>query len=187
MERASCCPTADSGLCTRCRKSAPMRRWRFVCSAMLLLLAGCAQVPVYGLRPEYPKPRLESDAFNAPLRAAFVKVDSRQPTLQWEPFPNSDDLNGELEWLLSRIHAVSYDLKIYSAERDYPAEVIYARSGLPRPSHRVETPLKPSANYFWTVRARFELHGVTRVTPWGRIRGAHSTDLVVPTPFYFGL
>jgi hypothetical protein len=166
----------------------PTRRRRSIRWAVLLLLAGCGP-PVYGLRPEYPEPKLESPflSLEPPARAAFVKVDSLQPTLQWESFPDSNDRSVELEWLLGRIRNVSYDLKLYRAEHDYPAEVIYARSGLPWPSHRVETPLKPSATYFWTVRARFELDGVTRVTPWGRIRGVRSTDLVVPSPFYYGL
>ena len=158
-------------------------RHRVVGLSMLILLAGCAP-PVYGLRPEYPRPELEGHGFSGPLRAAFVEVDSVQPTLAWESFPDEDELIGEAEELLGR---VSYDLKIYRAEHDYPAKVIYARSGLPWPSHRVETPLEPSAEYFWTVRARFELGGVTRVTPWGRIRGPDSTDLVVPSPFYYGL
>jgi hypothetical protein len=34
---------------------------------------------------------------------------------------------------------------------------------------------------------RFELNGVTRVTPWEANWGGHSTDLVVPSPFYYGL
>lgn len=159
-----------------------MKRRRSVCLLVLLLLTGCA-LSVYGLRPEYPKPRLKRGG----LSADFVGVDSLRPTLRWKPFPDSDDRKADREGMLSRVRNVTYELKILRAERDHPAQVVYARSGLPEPSHRLETPLEPSARYFWTVRARFELDGVTRVTPWGRIRGAGSTDLVVPSRFYYGL
>jgi hypothetical protein len=64
---------------------------------------------------------------------------------------------------------------------------VYARSELPEPSHQVETPLLPSAKYFWTVRARLMLDGVTRVTPWARILGSGSSDVVAPSRYYFGL
>jgi hypothetical protein len=165
-----------------------MKRRRSVCWLTLLLLTGCAQpVSVYGLRPEYPKPRLEGSWLSTGRRADFVEVDSLRPTLRWEPFPDSDDRKADHEGMLNRVRNVTYDLKILRAESEYPAQVIYTRSGLPEPSHRPENPLEPSAKYFWTVRARFELDGLTRVTPWGRIRGEGSTDMVVPSPFYFGL
>jgi len=50
-----------------------------------------------------------------------------------------------------------------------------------------ETPLVPAAKYFWTVRARFLLDGITRVTPWAQIRGSGFSDLVVLNRYYFGL
>lgn len=158
------------------------RRLVFV-SIVVVALSGCAPpVSVYGLRPDYPKPKLDGA-----LRAAFVEVDTLQPTLRWEPFPDADDRKDDRDGTLNRIREVTYDLKILRAERDYPAQVLYARSGLPEPSHTVDTPLPPSAKYFWTVRARFTLEGVTRVTPWSRIRGIASNDVVVPSPYYFGL
>jgi hypothetical protein len=161
-----------------------VKRGRSFSLLVLLLLTGCTRpVSVYGLRPEYPKPEL--NWLGGEVK--FVKVDSRQPTLRWEPFPDADDRNADQDGRLNRVHNVTYDLQIRRAEGDYPAQVIYARSGLPEPSHRPETVLEPSAKYFWTTRARFELDGLTRVTPGGRIRGPGSTDLVVPSPFYFGL
>lgn len=161
-----------------------MRRRRPGWVLTLLLLTGCAPpVSVYGLRPEYPKPSLAGGA----LRAGFVEVDSLRPTLRWEPFPDADDRKADREGILDRVRHVTYDVKIFRAENDHPAQVIYARRGLPAPTHTLETSLEVSTRYFWTVRARFELDGATRVTPWGRIRGPGSTDLVVPSPFYFGL
>ena len=50
--------------------------------------------------------------------------------------------------MLRRINHVTYDLKILRAEDDYPIELIYARQGLPDPSHSIEEPLEPSTKYF---------------------------------------
>lgn len=143
---------------------------------VLLLLAGCAlPIPVSGLRPEYPE-----------VRAGFVEVDSLQPTLRWESFPRSQDHAEDKEGLLSRIRNVSYDLRIWRAENDYPVELIYARQALPEPVHKVEAPLEPSTNYFWTIRARFELDGHTRVTQWGVVATGRRLPLI-PNPFYYRL
>ena len=51
---------------------------------------------------------------------------------------------------------------------------------VPPAFHKLETPLSPAARYFWTVRARFKLDGVTRVTPWARIHGSGSSEFVSP-------
>jgi hypothetical protein len=52
---------------------------------------------------------------------------------------------------------------------------VYARSELPEPSHQVETPLLPSAKYFWTVRARFHARrghpgNTLGPDPWERLQ-----------------
>ncbi len=148
-----------------------------------LVLAGCTSpTPIYGLRPQYP----EAQVAPGP-RVAFIEVDSRQPTLRWEAFPTDDDRKADQEGLLGRMSAVTYDLRIFRAEREFPTEPIYTRLGLPEPRHRLESPLEPSTKYFWTVRARFQLNGRTRVTPWGRIAQPGSADFPVPSPFYYGL
>lgn len=145
--------------------------------AVLLLVSGCTRpVPVSGLRPEYPE-----------VHWSFVEVDSLQPTLRWESFPRPQDREANREGLLSRIRNVTYDLKIWRVENDYPVELIYTRQGLPEPSHRIEAPLAPCTKYFWTIRARFTLDGHTRVTEWG-VMG--DTDLTrrlprVPNPFSY--
>jgi len=110
-----------------------------------------------------------------------------QPTLRWEPFPAADVRKSDRDGRLNRIRDVTYDLRILWAENEHPTAVFYARSELPEPSHKVETPLVPAAKYFWTVRARFLLDGITRVTPWAQIRGSAFSDLVVPNRYYFGL
>ena len=139
---------------------------------------------MYGLRPEYPTANL--DITGTP-KMAFVEVDTVQPTLRWEPFPDADARKADRDGRLNRIRDVSYDLRIFGAEHDHPTEVLYARSELSEPSHKVETALMPAAKYFWTVRARFMLDGVTRVTPWARILGSGSSDFVAPSRYYFGL
>lgn len=156
----------------------------FLLLLIALVSAGCVSPPVYGLRPTHPEPRLAAPLESSHFRAAFVRVDSRQPTLRWEPFPDEVDRKAGLP---SHVSQVSYDLKILRAELGHPSRVIYERVGLPVPSHRVEEPLERSARYFWTVRARFELNGATRVTPWSRLRLGPSADSVVPSPLYFGL
>ncbi len=152
--------------------------------ATTIVLAGCTtSAPVYGLRPESPQARVELNG----RRIVFVQVGSLQPTLRWESFPTKDDRTADQEGLLARIRNVTYDLKVFPAEHEFPAGPIYVRRGLSAPSHKLETPLEPSAKYFWTVRARFELDGAPRATPWGRIDHPWSTDLIVPSPFYYGL
>ena len=130
--------------------------------AGLALVAGCSAAAVRGLRPEYP----EVPAFRL---AAFIEVDSLQPTLRWEGFPRPQDRDADKEGLLDRIRNVTYDLKIWRAENETPGEVVYTRQALPEPWHRLEQPLEPSTKYFWTIRARFELDGDPRVIEWGAI------------------
>ena len=123
---------------------------------VVLLAVGCA-TPDAGLRPEYPP-----IPTNVPEPALiFVAIDSLQPTLRWESFPRDKDRKAGL---VSRIRNVTYDLRICRADDLGP--VVYARQGLLAPSHQIEEPLEPSTEYFWAVRARFELDGHARVTEW---------------------
>lgn len=130
-----------------------------------ILLYGCSSVgtstPTLGLRPEYPENRTSG------TQILFVDVDSLQPTFRWESFPRPHDFKADTQGMLSRIKNITYALKIWRIENGLPSEVIYSRFGLPMPSHKIEIPLETCAKYFWTVRARFELDGQTRVTEWG--------------------
>ncbi len=146
-----------------------------ICMGVLLVVAGCAKhIPVTGLRPEYPN-----------VGPAYVKVDSLKPTFRWEPFPRPQDYEADKEGVLRRINHVTYDLKILRAEDDYPIELIYARQGLPDPSHSIEEPLEPSTKYYWTIRARFELDSNPRITQWGQGGGGSGRQVVVPESFYY--
>jgi len=137
---------------------------------VLLLATSCSMKgPVFGLKPEYPENRIDTDEI------MFVEVDSLQPTLQWESFPRPQDLIEEKEGRLYLIRNVTYDLKIWSAEGDYLNAIIYSKKGLSEPYYKLEEPLEPCSNYFWTVRARFEIDGKLRITEWGISQrgGAH--------------
>ena len=119
-----------------------------------------------------------------------VALDSLQPALEWEAFPGLGFPEVDTEGVLSRIRRVSYDLRVWRADNnDLPDDLVYLRHALPTPQHKLEEPLEPSTKYFWTVRARFELDGQTRVTPWAvnRRRKGYSPDHLdrVTNPFYY--
>ncbi len=86
-------------------------------------------------------------------------------------------------------HDVTYDLRVWRAEDGFPGELVYERTALPEPVHLIEHPLEPSTPYFWTVRARFQLGGRTRVTPWAvtQDRQVYSPDRLdrVTNDFYY--
>jgi len=147
---------------------------------VIVLTLGCAKPhPAEGLRPlplVMDNERLTREAT------------SLQPFFQWEPFPRSTDLKADRTGTLGRVQNVTYDLKVWRAEGSipggcrpwlprygseatggpcvYPAELVYARAGLPSPFHTVESPLAPFTVYLWTVRARFQLDRQPRVTEW---------------------
>jgi hypothetical protein len=51
---------------------------------------------------------------------------------------------------------------------------VYERSGLSEPSHAFETTLEANTDYAWSVRARFDVDGRTRVSQWSLV--------VIPDP-----
>jgi len=125
------------------------------------LLVGCGkEASVYGLKPDYPIAR--HNYIDADI--AFVTVDSLRPALRWEAFPRSQDSE-----LAGRATNVTYELQVWKiGESDQGAELVYERTALPNPFHAIERSLSPSTKYLWSIRARFELDGQTRLTEWGR-------------------
>lgn len=132
-----------------------------ICTLLSTVLYGCAPPLVTrGLRAEYPAQRLY---FPDPPPASFVKVDSLQPTLRWESFPREQDFSSSSKEELSRITAVTYQLRI--ANKGWS----YVRDNLTEPCHKIEDALQPSTKYLWTVRACFKLDGEPRCTEWGAL------------------
>lgn len=133
-----------------------------------VMIAGCGGLrypaTTAGLRPDYPEVLVGYYG-----QAEFAEVDSLQPTLRWEVFPGLPSGGSVRKGPVSRTQHVTYDLTIWHAESDFRAMLVYARHGLPSPSHTIEPPLQQCTPYLWTIRARFELDGQTRVGEWGVI------------------
>ena len=126
-----------------------------------------------------------------------VKIDSLQPSMQWETFPTHADQQQDKGNVLARIDQVCYDLKIWQVDDGAPSELVYEREGLPSPSHRLEKPLAQDTRYCWSVRARFKLNGEWRLSEWGFSRlpwppeyyreydtSARRTDNIPPANYY---
>lgn len=146
--------------CSGRGRSGARRRieWRWLLGLALLSVAiGCGHTA--GLRP------LPVEVTENPSH--WLEVDSLQPTLRWEAFPRPEDLKADKAGRLATVRKPTYELRIWRAEDYFPAELVYARSGLAEPVHTVETVLAPNTRYLWTIRARFELNGEPRVTEWG--------------------
>jgi hypothetical protein len=113
------------------------------------------------LKPEYPPFEV-----NFAYIPAVVEVDSLRPTLRWQAFPRSSDQ----EYFFNQINNISYDLKIWHADLNQLGELVYSKEGIITPFHTLESDLKLSARYYWTVRARFNLGKKKRLTQWSHSR-----------------
>lgn len=110
-----------------------------------------------------PPPDDHATVYNTWNGIRFVEIDSFRPILQWKPFPAPKDTKAEE---LSRASNITYELKILRAQDSSQGEVVYTRTGLQEPSHKVERPLKPLTRYFWSVRVRFRLDDEYRESGW---------------------
>jgi len=113
---------------------------------------------VFGIEPETPA-----------AGRKWARVGSLQPELRWESFPRAEDLVAAPEEM-ARVQNVTYDLVIAEAPSGRVGAVVYRRERIAQSSHRLEEPLAPRRNYYWSVRARFTLDGNEQVTDWGRMR-----------------
>jgi hypothetical protein len=114
-----------------------MKVWRLVAALALMGLMGCTKPHI--ITPIYPK------VGNPDLP---TRVDSLQPTLKWQPAEGGD---------------VTYDLVIYESittssawegKKKALGREVYYRKGLASTEHRLEEPLKPDSEYYWSVRMR---------------------------------
>lgn len=157
-------------------------RRALVLLSLALVMSGCAGRPVEvtGLRPLYPE-----------VSRGWAKVDSLQPTLRWEKFPRPADSKTGGDELRKRLRNVTYDLRIWRGDILRPLELVYERTGLAVPEHKLAMPLTAASEYFWTIRARFEIDGNPRVLEWGARRrsiggvGEGRRSPVVPSPFFY--
>jgi hypothetical protein len=135
-------------------------------------------VTVFGLWPEEPPLRYKPfDGSTRGDRYVWPRLGSAQPVLRWQPFPRPADLASDTNGSFAQLKSVRYDLRIWRGLDEYQmtTDLAYAREALPNPFHQVENALPCGSWYFWSVRARFELNGETRVTEWSRIES--------PAPF----
>jgi hypothetical protein len=151
---------------------------------VFLLHGASVESQSVGLQPKSP-------SISGADGISFVVIDGTQPILEWEGFPTVRDRERDSGWI-ARTQNVRYDVVIYRARRDAPAEVVYSQTGLPGHTHQVSEPLPARTRYFWTVRARFELDGQVRVTDWSVVdaqnvypHGPVSRLPLVPSEFYF--
>lgn len=149
----------------------------FLVLALICALTGCQSPPaptvtVFGLWPEQPPLRYRPyNAWTGGNHYEWPQLDSTQPELRWEAFPRPGDLAADTNGCFAQFKSVAYDLRIWRgiSERQLAGELVYARDALPKPCHRVEKFLPANSWYFWSVRARFDLIGQTRVSEWSLI------------------
>jgi len=104
----------------------------------------------------------------------FPIVDSLEPTLAWEAFPREADRQANKTINLADIHHVRYDLRVWQVSDDLPPGLVYEKRDLIETSHTIQQALQAKSRYFWSVRARFELHGRVHSIRWSYYR----------TPYY---
>lgn len=143
-----------------------------------LFLYPLPKVEPFGLRPLYPE---------KPGSLSFSKiatVDSLRPTLRWEAFPRTADLESSGNHL-ARARNIRYELRIARTADEVAGiaafNTVYEKNNLPEPQHTLEQPLEPGREYFWSVRARFELDESTRLTPWSTRYSDSESNVLVPS------
>jgi hypothetical protein len=126
----------------------------------LFLFTGCAyEATFHGLRAIQPPVQMGAMMTESNGQLEYPVVNSRGAILQWERFTPAP---GEFPSSVS----VTYDLRVWDAATGTPGAVIYERTGLPSPWHRIEIPIRPGSRCFWSVRARIRVNGETRLTDW---------------------
>jgi hypothetical protein len=117
-----------------------------------------------------------------------AKVDSLRPTLRWrfdaDSIRRSPDQGHSAatrpgaQVPAGTISKLRYEIRILQAEEVVSVYAgkskllrsispVYEKSGLTETAHTLEQDLAPCTPYFWTVRALFEMDGVTHATEWG--------------------
>lgn len=122
---------------------------------------GCGKPALVGLTPEYPEVRKKWYS----LVAEFVEVDSLTPTFRWQPLDIA---------LVTPLHPmehahvahVRYELRIWQTVIKSTGKLVYVQDRLAANEHRITRPLRPGTQYYWSIRAHFEVNGERRITEW---------------------
>lgn len=135
------------------------------------------RVPEYALQPLAPPLRVDMRFFKRPLLPGHLEPMPvpTSPAFAWEALPRDFQPAGGLP--PPSLADLVYDFRVYDAgpflgQGVAAAQVIQEQFGIAQPSFRLEPALPPCNHYFWTVRARFQFQGRTRVTEW---TGAYRT------------
>jgi hypothetical protein len=102
----------------------------------------------------------------------WSKVNSLTPTLRWQPYPGEHqtikgaEITPFISSDLGKISDKQYDLKIWEVQEQMPSMLAYEAEGLSQPYHTVAKALKPNTQYLWSIRARFNINGQTRLSEW---------------------
>jgi hypothetical protein len=103
----------------------------------------------------------------------YPQVESLRPTLKWSSFPDERQAKQFSNTTGKRIEGVRYDVKIWQG---YGGDV-FQINNIPVNYYTLESDIEPQKDYFWSIRACFELDGKSICAPW-----AKSTIPVIPTP-----
>jgi hypothetical protein len=147
------------------------------------LLTGCSYTAsIYGLRPVSPPVKMGAMFSSDNGRLVYPVMDFVSPRFEWQPFVPPESLSGAFASPTN----ITYDLRIWKIHNDSPADLVYERKALPAPQHKLQHPLEPGTRYFWSVRARFEIQGETRLADWSRslhpYNLQHLADIPSPIP-----
>jgi hypothetical protein len=112
--------------------------WILIMSGLVLI--SCARFTV--VKPIYPEIG-QNNVFPS-------TVDGLQPTFRWEPSPAAETY----DFIIYK--AINFDkgIWIWKGIRRAVGREIYYREGLKESEHKIEEPLAPNTEYYWSVRIR---------------------------------
>lgn len=148
--------------------------------------AGGLMSAAFGLAPVYPPTRGTFTGDTTYLGGVFewFAVDELRPRIRWEAFPRRGDVAQQPE-AMARVTDVRYELIVAREENMAPGDVVFRRDGIAVPETSLDDSLRPDSRYFWTVRARFDLDGRTRVTEWGSTRFDARDRITAPSRYSY--
>lgn len=136
---------------------------RILATGILVAANGC--FPSVGLRPLDPKPVIPQ---YTPW-ATVPQVESLTPMLIWQTFPRARDLERLGASSPAQVTNVRYELMLWRQSKGSAGDPnLVVATNLTTPRYAIVVPLIRGCVYRWRVRARFELDGKPRLTPWSQ-------------------